>query len=188
MELSTPSEKTSGGVVKIFGKAYSVSSLRSLSLFVNPPPYLTLLMPANLDQQLMGAAILRLSKLKAKWSNKISTSLEAKKTKGIGAFSRKYAMALLPFITVLREGLEAVIFVGGVSLDEPASAFPIPVITGLLAGALVGWLIYKGGNTVKIQIFLVISTMVLYLVAAALFSRAVWNFEMWRVISPPVAL
>lgn len=52
-------------------------------------------------------------------------------------------MFVLPFITVLREGLEAVIFIGGVSLSSPASAFPLPVITGLLAGALVGYIIYR---------------------------------------------
>lgn len=129
----------------------------------------------------MGAAILRLSKLQTKWSIKIAAALEAEQTKGLGAKARKYAMVILPFITVLREGLEAVVFVGGVSLSEPPSAFPIPVITGLLAGAAVGWLIYKGGNTIKIQWFLIASTMVLYLVAAGLFSRAVWGFESWKV-------
>lgn len=132
----------------------------------------------------MGAAVLRLSKLQAKWSAKIAAALEAENTKGIGAKSKKYAMLLLPFITVLREGLEAVVFVGGVSLSEPATAFPLPAITGLLAGGLVGWLIYKGGNTIRIQWFLIVSTMVLYLVAASLFSRAVWGFESWKVILP----
>lgn len=47
------------------------------------------------------------------------------------------------FITVLREGIEAVVSIGGVSLSFPASAFPLPVITGLLAGALVGYIIYR---------------------------------------------
>lgn len=127
----------------------------------------------------MGAAILRLSKLQAKWSTKLTATL-ASKSKNVGGFTKKYAMALLPFITVLREGLEAVVFVGGVSISSPASAFPLPVITGLIAGGIIGWIIYKGGNTVKVQIFLVASTAVLYLVAAGLFSRAVWDFEMWQ--------
>lgn len=37
------------------------------------------------------------------------------------------------------------------------------------------WL--RGGSTTKLQLFLVISTCLLYLVAAGLFSRAVWFFE-----------
>lgn len=35
----------------------------------------------------------------------------------------------------------------------------------------------SGGNSTKLQIFLIISTCFLYLVAAGLFSRAVWYFE-----------
>jgi len=52
-------------------------------------------------------------------------------------------MFVLPFITVLREGLEAVVFVGGVSLSEPATAFPLAVIVGVICGIIVGYFIYK---------------------------------------------
>jgi FTR1 family protein len=51
------------------------------------------------------------------------------------------------------------------------------VLCGLGAGALVGYFIYKGGNRTSLQIFLVISTCFLYLVAAGLFSKGVWNLE-----------
>jgi FTR1 family protein len=51
------------------------------------------------------------------------------------------------------------------------------VLCGLGAGALVGYMIYKGGNKTSLQIFLVISTCFLYLVAAGLFSKGVWNLE-----------
>ena len=98
----------------------------------------------------MGAALLRVSKLQDKWRVKLAKALEAKdSTKGGTAGSRfkrwgeKYALFILPFITVLREGLEAVVFVGGISLGLPATAFPIPVLTGLLAGFLIGYIIYK---------------------------------------------
>lgn len=36
----------------------------------------------------------------------------------------------------------------------------------------------SGGNSAKLQVFLIISTCFLYLVAAGLFSKAVWAFEM----------
>jgi high-affinity iron transporter len=64
-----------------------------------------------------------------------------------------------------------------VGLGLPATSFPLAVICGLGAGALVGYLIYKGGNKTSLQIFLVISTCFLYLVAAGLFSKGVWNLE-----------
>jgi high-affinity iron transporter len=52
-------------------------------------------------------------------------------------------MFTLPFITVLREGLEAVVYVGGVGLALPASSFPLAVFCGLAAGAFIGYLIYR---------------------------------------------
>ncbi|KAI9681086.1 MAG: hypothetical protein M1817_002367 [Caeruleum heppii] len=137
----------------------------------------------------MGGALLRVSKLQDKWRVKLARALEAKDViKGspgtrMKRWAEKYAMFLLPFITVLREGLEAVVFMAGVSVGQPASAFPIPVLTGLVAGCLVGWLIYKGGNMASIKGFLIVSTCFLYLVAAGLFSKAVLFFEMhmWNI-------
>ena len=97
----------------------------------------------------MGAALLRVSKLQAKWRVKLARALEARHNRKGNAGGRmkqwaeKYAMFLLPFITTLREGLEAVVFIGGVGLGMPATAFPLAVVTGLAAGCIVGYLIYK---------------------------------------------
>ena len=138
----------------------------------------------------MGAALLRVSKLQDKWRIKIANAIESKDKRGTKLghrfkhWAEKYAMFILPFITVLREGLEAVVFIGGVGLGLPATSFPLAVICGLLAGCVVGYLIYKGGNRFALQIFLIISTCFLYLVAAGLFSRAVWNFEIHAVSGP----
>ncbi|KAE8145435.1 iron permease FTR1/Fip1/EfeU [Aspergillus avenaceus] len=118
-----------------------------------------------------------------KWRVKLAQALETKTVPGgrmtdrIKQWSQKYFMFILPLITVLREGLEAVVFIGGVSLSFPASAFPLPVFTGLLAGVVVGYIIYRGGNQTSLQIFMVISTCLLYLVAAGLLSRGVWFLE-----------
>ena len=101
----------------------------------------------------MGAALLRVSKLQDKWRVKIAKAIEAKDSARSGSkasrfkvWLEKYAMFTLPFITVLREGLEAVIFIGGVSLGFPATAFPIPVLTGILCGVIISYLIYKYGT------------------------------------------
>lgn len=106
---------------------------------------------ASIIITLMGAALLRVSKLQAKWRVKLAKALESKEDDGRrktlwGRFKiwcEKYAMFMLPFITVLREGLEAVVFIGGVSLGATASAIPIPTVAGLIAGAAVGYMIYK---------------------------------------------
>jgi high-affinity iron transporter len=57
---------------------------------------------------LMGAALLRVSKLQDKWRIKIAKAIEAKDKTGtrfghrFKHFCEKYAMFILPFITVLR--------------------------------------------------------------------------------------
>jgi high-affinity iron transporter len=99
---------------------------------------------------IMGAGLLRLTKKREDWSKKIERllALREQQTKHplgqrFKIWTERYIMFYLPFITILREGLEAIVFIGGVGLGLPASAFPIPVITGILAGILVGWIIYK---------------------------------------------
>lgn len=138
----------------------------------------------------MGIGMLRLNKMKDKRRVKLAKLIldtqneERDRTwrekLNPARWSKKYAMALLPFITTLREGLEAVVFIGGVSLGTPASAFPLPVICGLGAGSLIGYGIYRGRGAMSIQIFLIASTCLLYIIGAALFSRAVWYFEMYH--------
>ncbi|CAO3626089.1 unnamed protein product [Cunninghamella blakesleeana] len=91
---------------------------------------------------------------------------------------------MLPFITVLREGLEAVVFIGGVSLNAQARSIPIAVIMGIICGALVGFIIYRGGSMLHLRWFFIFSTIILYLVAAGLMSKAVGFFEQysWNLV------
>lgn len=105
---------------------------------------------ASLIISIMGIGLLRVSKLQDKWRVKIAQALEKKhNNEGLGMRTRfktwceKYAMFLLPFVTVLREGLEAVVFIGGVGLGLPATSFPLAVVCGLAVGCLIGYLIYK---------------------------------------------
>ena len=104
---------------------------------------------ASIIITLVGAALLRISKLQDKWRAKIAKALVSKDTTSVSAGSKfklwceKYAMFILPFITVLREGLEAVVFIGGVGLGLPATSIPLAVVCGLALGILVGYIIYK---------------------------------------------
>lgn len=94
----------------------------------------------------------------------------------------KYFLAFLPFITTLREGLEAVVFVGGIGVNQPASSFPLAILCGGALGFFIGYLLYSGGNHMSIQYFLIGSTCFLYLVAAGLMSRGVWFLELEQFV------
>jgi high-affinity iron transporter len=98
---------------------------------------------------IMGAVLLRVSKLQDKWRVKLAQALNpAESHKGplsqrIRYLSEKYALFILPFITILREGFEAVIFIAGAGLGTSALAIVLSAFGGLLTGAFVGLLIYE---------------------------------------------
>ncbi|CAE6444493.1 unnamed protein product, partial [Rhizoctonia solani] len=93
----------------------------------------------------MGLAMLRMDRAKAKWRRKLSHAFAAKDDNSDDDQSGKAGVRMLfmlPFVTVLREGLEAVVFVGGVALGQPASSIPLAALSGLVIGLIVGYLIY----------------------------------------------
>ncbi|KAG8927281.1 high-affinity iron permease [Tulasnella sp. 417] len=152
----------------------------------------------------MGLTMLRMDKSKAKWRAKLHKAFLSDVANGTAApgpwakwakwnpfrssskvggnekweiSGGKWALFLLPFVTVMREGLEAVVFIGGVSLGQKATAIPLAAIVGLICGLTVGFIIYKSSSRTSISIFLVLSTNILLLVGAGLFSKAIGNFQ-----------
>ncbi|ORX37335.1 iron permease FTR1/Fip1/EfeU [Kockovaella imperatae] len=143
---------------------------------------------------IMGIAFLKMDRSRVKWRIKLADAFEKSHSRAISAQngaslseteearrgegkSGKWALFILPFITVLREGLEAVVFVGGVSLNQPGKSIPIPAIVGLLAGGLIGYFIYRTGSTSTLHWFLIGSTTILFLIGAGLASKGVGLFE-----------
>lgn len=95
---------------------------------------------------------------------------------------QKYFLAILPLITTLREGLEAVVFVGGMGMSNPLTSLPLSILSGILLGSLIGYLLYKGGNKMSLQYFLIFLTCFLYMVSAGLMSRGVWFLELEQFV------
>lgn len=159
---------------------------------------------ASLIISVMGVKILRVNKMQRKWKQKLYGVIQKSKSlrRSIGGpssgasgeldpealaegadkmvLSEKYAMFLLPFITTMREGLEAIVFVGGIGLNEDTLAIAVLVssVAALVVGTAIGLVLYRLGNTLSLQWFLIVSTGFLYLVAAGLFSKGVWQFEL----------
>lgn len=132
---------------------------------------------------IMGVSMLKMDSSKAKWRIKLQRAFDRQRVRGeqqsVHGEERtgKWALFLLPFITVLREGLEAVVFVGGVSLGEPATAIPLATIVGIICGLIIGFIIYEFATRTTLKIFLIVMTNLLLLLGAGLFSRSVYEFE-----------
>lgn len=141
---------------------------------------------------LMGIAFLKMDRSRIKWRYKLAAAFDsstknyelndpnANEVSAKGGKTGRWALFLLPLITLLREGLEAVVFVGGVSMNTSARAIPLPTVIGLIAGFAVGYLIYRTGSTTTLHWFLIFSTFFLFLIGAGLFTRAIWFFEYYK--------
>ncbi|PWN48126.1 iron permease FTR1 [Violaceomyces palustris] len=103
-------------------------------------------------------------------------------TKRFNLHKGTLAIFTIPMITTLREGLEGVVFIGGVSLGLPASSIPLPAVVGLVVGLGVGWFIFKGGNFVGVKVFLLVSTSFLLLIASGMASRSVFYLQTYAYV------
>jgi len=124
----------------------------------------------------MGIGMLKLNRAKAKWRIKLEHAFDGQGNRGEGR-TGKWALFLLPLVTILREGMEAIVFVGGVSLGQSATSIPIAAITGIVCGLICGFLIYTFASRATLTVFLVVMTNFLLLIGAGLFSKAVWHFQ-----------
>lgn len=160
---------------------------------------------SSLIISIMGLSLLRINTMQKKWKTKLSINLSQNLQQSNGLQheeeeildlnqesinqkfnlktwikikSNKYSLMILPLVTLLREGLEAIFVISGVSASEPVSSLPLSIITSISLGSLIGISLYKGGNKMRLQLFLIGSTCFLYLVSAGLMSRGVWFFEL----------
>jgi len=124
----------------------------------------------------VGITMLKIDKAKAKWRVKLEQAFEGKAVDG-RTKAGKWTLVVLPLITILREGIEAVVLVGGVSLGEPATSIPIAATAGLICGVVVGYMIYAFANRTTLTVFIVVMTNLILLIGAGMFSKSIGNFQ-----------
>ncbi|KAI9345022.1 iron permease FTR1/Fip1/EfeU [Obelidium mucronatum] len=144
----------------------------------------------------MAYGFLKSDELTAKWEKKLHKKLDENavqitsqplnegKTKAAleeagsnAIFSFKSPLFWVPFVTVVREGLEGMIFLGGTAIGEEAGSIPLAAIIGLVCGGLIGYAIYRAGNSMKLHTFFVSASILLLYLAAGLLSKSVAMFE-----------
>jgi len=130
---------------------------------------------ASVCISIMAISMLRVNQWRAKWENKLKEATEKyleKHERG-----NKWALVFLPFTVVCREAVETFVFIGGIGFQRPATGLPIPVITGIISGFLIGFIIYKGSHKMSMNLFFNISTVLLLFIAAGLFSSAIHELQ-----------
>ena len=95
------------------------------------------------------------------------------------ATGRLSVVTVLAFTAVFREGAETVLFIWGLMTQVPMSGLQgmIGATGGIVAAAVLGWLVFRGGRRIPVRRFFAITTVLLVLVAAGLLASALARFD-----------
>ncbi|PSC73283.1 Plasma membrane iron permease [Micractinium conductrix] len=119
--------------------------------------------------------MLKFYNVERKWRRKLEGALDADRE--IAARSYRWSIMLLAFSATLREGIESVLFLTGVSQGDGIKAIIIPGIVGVILGLGVGMLIFYTGRTIKsLKWFFILSSGLLLFIAAGLVAQGVVFF------------
>jgi high-affinity iron transporter len=94
-------------------------------------------------------------------------------TRGSGA----RGVMLVALAAVLREGIEAALFLVAATVDASGTAVVVGGVIGLLAAAALAGLVYAGGRRVSIQVFFRVTGLLLILFAAGLCAKTVFFLQ-----------
>lgn len=124
----------------------------------------------------LAISLIRMSNAERKWEEKLEKMAETEVT-DMRSKAKKFGLAILTFTVVVREGLESVVFLGGLGSEEALSGIPIAAVVGIITGLLVGYIMYKGGSRLALKLFLLLATILLLFIAAGLLVKATHEFE-----------
>lgn len=96
------------------------------------------------------------------------------------ATRRLWIVGLIAFTGVFREGAETVLFLWGLLTQVSISAgwgSMLGAVLGLATAALLGWAVFKGGKRVSLPRFFGITSVLLLLLAAGLFSAGIGRVQ-----------
>jgi high-affinity iron transporter len=110
-------------------------------------------------------------------SRHISNDLHRRVDTAVTSAHAGRGVIVVAFAAVLREGIEAALFLIAASVSASAGAVMSGGIAGLLAAALLGAFVYLGGRTIPLRTFFRVTGVVLIIFAAGLVAKAVFFLQ-----------
>jgi len=117
-----------------------------------------------------------------KQGRQIQQGLEAEVREALSG-RQTVALFSVAFLAVLREGIELALFLTAVNFSAPVVGGEAPIlgwlggVLGLIAAAIIGWLLYESAIKLNLRRFFQCTSIVLILFAAGLVSHAVHEFN-----------
>lgn len=127
----------------------------------------------------MAFAMFKFKNYEKKWEMKLAGNnhhQESKSKMGEGG------IFLLAFTTTLREGIETVVFLAGVTAGQSVKSVIFPCFVGLIMGLAVGVILYYTGRTINdIWWFMIAMCVILFFIGAGMTARTVlyWQTVNW---------
>ncbi len=133
---------------------------------------------------LLGAALLTTMILWMMKQRHIAHEIEQRVAAQV-AKSYKFGLFLLVFISVLREGIETVIFLSAASFVSTDNNI-MGALIGIIAAVFLGYAIFVGSIRISIKKFFSVTSILLILFAAGLVAHGVHELEEAKIIPPVI--
>ena len=106
-------------------------------------------------------------------SARIKGELEGQLDHALAGGRAAYAVAFVAFLAVLREGIEASLFMIAAATTAAGTIVVVGALLGLAIAAVLGWLVYTGGRRIPMRAFFKVTGLVLIVFAGGLLARVV---------------
>jgi high-affinity iron transporter len=106
-------------------------------------------------------------------SARIKGELEGQLDHALAGGRAAYAVASVAFLAVLREGIEASLFMIAAATTAAGTIVVVGALLGLAIAAVLGWLVYTGGRRIPMRAFFKVTGLVLIVFAGGLLARVV---------------
>jgi len=106
-------------------------------------------------------------------SRLIKGDLEHKVDTALRSDNTRRAIVAVALVAVLREGIEAALFLIAAGTDESGGAVILGALVGLLLASLLAYLVYWGGRSMPMKAFFTVTGLVLIVFAAGLVAKTV---------------
>ena len=106
-------------------------------------------------------------------SRAIKGALEHRVDVALGAANAGRAVAVVAFFAVLREGIEAALFLIAAATESAGSDVVVGALIGIAIALVLGVLVYAGGRRIPMRAFFQITGMIVIVFAAGLLARSV---------------